>query len=92
MEVEYIGAAWCSTCKTIKPAIMELCKKFNVPLKVLDLDEDLDDEQQSTIKKVPTIRIYNQGKLAETYEQNQVKSVEMFLSMNAGISTSGDDF
>jgi thiol-disulfide isomerase/thioredoxin len=87
MEVEYIGAVWCATCKTIKPAITELCKKFNVPLKIRDLDKDLDGEEKDAIRKVPTLRIYKEGALAETYVQNQVASVEAYLVAHAAINT-----
>lgn len=91
MEVVYIGATWCKTCKVIKPEITELCRKFNVSLKTLDLDEDLEESEQATIRKVPTIRILKDGKLVETFDVNQTKSTEMYLSMNVGIGTKGDD-
>ena len=91
VEVVYIGAAWCATCKTIKPAIEELCRKFSVPMKILDYDKDLDDEEQEAIKKVPTLRICKDGTQVAEYNVNQVASVEAWLVENSAIGVS-DDF
>ena len=91
VEVVYIGAAWCATCKTIKPAIEELCRKFSIPVKVLDYDKDLSEEEQEAIKKVPTLRILRDGAKVEEYNINQVASVEAWLTENAAIGVC-DDF
>ncbi len=91
VEVVYIGAAWCATCKTIKPAIEELFRKFSVPVKILDYDKDLDDEEQGAIKKVPTLRICKDGAQVAEYNVNQVASVESWLVANSAIGVS-DDF
>ena len=91
VEVIYIGAVWCGTCKTIKPAIEELCRKFSIPVKILDYDKDLTEEEQEAIKKVPTLRIFRDGAQVEEYNINQVASVEAWLTANAAIGVC-DDF
>ena len=90
MEVIYIGATWCGTCKVIKPKSMELCAKFGVPLKTLDYDDDLEDDEKETITKVPTLQIKKDGVLVETYNINQVASLEAYLTANVTLAT--DDF
>ena len=93
MEIVYIGATWCGTCKTIKPAIETLAKKFGVALKTLDYDNDLDADAQDLIKKVPTIWIIRDGKRVEEFNVNQVAATEAWLSANVSLTSgASDDF
>ena len=84
--IEYIGAAWCSTCKVIKPKTEELAKKFNVPLNCRDLSE----EEQAEIKKVPTLRIFKNNEKVAEYNMRQVELLEVWLQGNVPLTT--DDF
>ena len=77
-KIQYIGATWCTTCKTIQPKIDDLSKKFAIPLSVHDID-DLPQEEQDTIVRVPTIRIYKDTIVLHVYDKNQVASVETWL-------------
>jgi len=79
MEIVYIGAHWCSPCRVIKPQIEEICKKFSVPFKALDYDDDLDDEGRETIQKVPTIRIFFKAIKAAEFNTAQVANTEAWL-------------
>jgi len=79
MEIVYIGAHWCAPCRVIKPQIAELCKKFNVSLKALDFDDDLNDDERETIHKVPTIRIYSKNVKAAEFNTAQVANTEAWL-------------
>lgn len=90
IEIVYIGAAWCSTCKTIKPALVELCKKFTVELTVLDYDIDLEDEAQEEIKKVPTIKIVHDRRKVAEFNTNQVASTEAWLTANVKLGSTED--
>ena len=92
MEIVYIGATWCGTCKTIKPAIEQLAKKFSVPLKTLDYDKDLEDSAQELIKKVPTIWMIQDGKRVAEFNMNQVASTEAWLQANVSLNAVSDDF
>ena len=80
--IHYIGATWCSTCKTIKPKTEELAKRFSVPLLVKDLDADLADEEKETVTKVPTIRIFEGDRQIVELNTNQVASLESWLQGN----------
>lgn len=80
--IHYIGATWCSTCKTIKPKTEELAKRFSVSLLVKDLDADLADEEKETVTKVPTIRIFEGDRQIVELNTNQVASLESWLQGN----------
>jgi thioredoxin-like negative regulator of GroEL len=88
----YIGAAWCKTCKEIKPATESLATQFSVPLKLKDYDNDLDENEQAEIKKVPTIRITDStGKQVAEWNVNQVASLREWLTSNIHVGST-DDF
>lgn len=88
----YIGAAWCKTCKEIKPATESLATQFSVPLTIKDYDDDLDETEQSTIKKVPTLRILDSsGKQVAEWNVNQVASLREWLTSNIHVGST-DDF
>jgi len=91
VELTYIGASWCSTCKIIKPSLEQLCKKFSVPMKVLDYDNDLTDDEQAIVTKVPTVRIFQAETMVVEFNVKQVASVEQWFSENVKIVGS-DDF
>lgn len=88
----YIGASWCKTCKEIKPATESLATQFNVPLTIKDYDDDLDDTEQSLIKKVPTLRILDtKGTCIAEWNMNQVASLREWLTSNIHVGST-DDF
>ena len=87
-SIVYIGATWCKTCKTIKPAVEELAKRYGVPLIVKDLDADLTDVEKEEILKVPTVRVLlGENRIAE-FTVNQVKSLEEWLPRNISLESS----
>lgn len=88
-EIVYIGATWCSTCKVIKPATVELGKKFGVPVTLMDLDA-LEDAEKDTITKVPTLRILDNGTQIQEWNVKQVDSLTAWLHANVSLRT--DDF
>ena len=91
-KILYIGAAWCKTCKEIKPATESLAKQFAIPLTIKDYDEDLDETEQAEIKKVPTIRItVTEGKQVAEWNVNQVASLREWLTSNIHVGST-DDF
>lgn len=92
MEIVYIGASWCTTCKVIKPKTLELGKLYDVPVKILDYDDDIEEEEKATITKVPTLRIMRDGECVETWNVNQVAQLTAWLSINIKLNTAADDF
>jgi thiol-disulfide isomerase/thioredoxin len=91
--IHYIGASWCKTCKEIKPATEHLAAQFNVPLVIRDYDNDLDETEQATITKVPTLRILdtsNNSCIVE-WNMNQIASLREWLTTNIHVGST-DDF
>ena len=89
VEIVYIGATWCSTCKVVKPATVELGKKFDVPVVIKDLDE-LEEAQKDSITKVPTLRILKDGVQIQEWNVKQIQSLTDWLSSNIVLTM--DDF
>jgi thiol-disulfide isomerase/thioredoxin len=88
----YIGAAWCKTCKEIKPATESLATQFAIPLTIKDYDDDLDETEQAAIKKVPTLRILDdKGVQVAEWNVNQVASLKEWLTSNIHVGNI-DDF
>jgi thiol-disulfide isomerase/thioredoxin len=91
MELVYIGASWCGTCKTIKPQLIELCKKFSVVFKELDYDKDLSEEESESVTKVPTVRIIAKGTQVAEFNVRQVASTEEWFKSHSTLEAT-DDF
>ena len=87
--LEYVGATWCSTCKVIKPAAEELCKRYAIAMKAYDIDE-LTEDEQAAITKVPTLTMKQDGTTVVSWNVNQVKSLTEWLQANISLQT--DDF
>ena len=87
--IHYIGAKWCSTCKTIKPATEEIAKRFAIPLVQYDFD-GLTEEEKGRITKVPTIRIFEENTQIVEWNVSQVKSLEAWLQTY--VKMTNDDF
>jgi thiol-disulfide isomerase/thioredoxin len=89
-SITYIGAKWCSICKTIKPQLEEICKKFQIPIEIKDLDEDCTEQEIAEIKKVPTVQIRTNAEIVQVYNVKQVESVETWLKANATLVEDND--
>jgi thiol-disulfide isomerase/thioredoxin len=88
--LEYVGATWCATCKVIKPAAEQLCKKYSITFKAYDIDE-LKEEERETITKVPTLTIRDiEGKSVIIWNKDQIASLTLWLQHNINLET--DDF
>ena len=90
IQIVYIGASWCSTCKTIGPATEALCKKYGVELRKLDYDHDMEEDEKESITKVPTLRAIHNGAVVAEWNQNQIVSLEIWLGRNAPLQTVED--
>jgi thiol-disulfide isomerase/thioredoxin len=89
MEIVYIGAKWCAPCKAVKPQVVELAHKFNVPLTLLDYD-DLEEEERGRISKLPTVRVSHTDGVTE-YVTNHVEQLTDRLRSTVRVNTT-DDF
>ena len=69
-------AEWCGPCKQIGPILEELSNEKEETLKVLKLniDENPKTPQKYGIRGIPTLMLFNDGKLVDTKIGNLPKS------------------
>jgi len=60
-------AAWCGPCKMIAPVVEELAKEYDGKLKVakVDVDANQDVAMAFGIMSIPTLLIFDEGRVAE---------------------------
>lgn len=69
----------------IQPQIEDLAKKYGVPVKHIDYD-NMEEEEQKDVGKVPTVYLYKDGVQDAKYESNQVVNVTTWLQANVSLS------
>jgi thiol-disulfide isomerase/thioredoxin len=69
----------------IQPQIEDLAKKYGVPIKHIDYD-DMEEEEQKDVGKVPTVYLYKNGVQDAKYESNQLVNVTTWLQANVSLS------
>ena len=79
LSVTYVRAEWCKVCKVLLPEIQLMCKKFAVPLLVLDLEEMSDDEQ-AEITSLPCVTVLENGKPKEVIKEKKKERLEEILA------------
>ena len=89
IRIDYIGAAWCAPCRTVKPIITVLAYKFVCPVFEYDYDE-LEEEEQATVSKLPTVRIWKDSTLQEEITTNHAETLENWLRSNVRVNTEED--
>ncbi|HJN71048.1 MAG: thioredoxin [Phycisphaerae bacterium] len=62
-------AEWCGPCKAIGPAIEELATEYADTAKVgkVDIDSNRDVAMQYNIQSIPSILIFKDGEVVETF-------------------------
>jgi thiol-disulfide isomerase/thioredoxin len=79
MELEYIGANWCKSCKIVKPRAKTLAEKANFTFVEFDYDI-LSEKEQEPILKIPAIRIKINGTVVKEFlEGTAVDKLELYL-------------
>jgi thioredoxin 1 len=60
-------AEWCGPCKMIAPVLKDLAKDYKDRIKVakIDVDAEADLAQQFNIVSIPTILVFNKGKVVQ---------------------------
>jgi len=61
-------AEWCGPCKMIAPIVEEIAKEYGQRLKVakMDIDSNTMTPQQYSIRGIPTLMIFKDGKVQAT--------------------------
>ncbi len=89
IRIEYIGATWCAPCRTTKPLISVLAYKFACRLDEYEYDE-MEEEQRSTILKLPTVRIWKDSVLVKEITTQHADMLELWLRSNVRVNTNED--
>lgn len=73
-------ATWCGPCKMMTPILQELSKKLGDSIKILKIDVDKNQKLASklNVKGVPTLVIYQRGKIV--WRQSGVQSAHQLES------------
>ena len=63
-------ANWCMPCKMMSPILEEISEELGERVKVvkIDLDDNIDLAEEYNIMNIPTIMIFNNGEVIETFE------------------------
>ena len=85
LSVSYVRAEWCKVCKVLLPEVVAMCKKFAVPLTVLDLEE-MSEEEQADITSLPCVTVLENGKPKETLRERKKERLEEILAASVVIS------
>jgi thiol-disulfide isomerase/thioredoxin len=91
-ELEYIGASWCAPCKVVKPKVLEQAVKYAIPVKTYDIDDDVEKIDVDAVKKLPTLRVLEDGKVVAEFTTKHNDQLEEFLSKNVKPATTDKDF
>ena len=65
MEVKFFNATWCGPCQQMKPHVDKLNKE-GYSIESVDIDENPTLAESANVRGVPTIAIYENGKLVES--------------------------
>jgi thioredoxin 1 len=65
MEVKFFNATWCGPCQQMKPHVDKLNKE-GYSIESVDIDVNPTLAESSNVRGVPTIAIYENGKLVES--------------------------
>uniref|UniRef100_A0A6C0LNV8 Thioredoxin domain-containing protein n=1 Tax=viral metagenome TaxID=1070528 RepID=A0A6C0LNV8_9ZZZZ len=91
-KLEYIGASWCAPCKVVKPKVLEQAAKYSIPVKTYDIDDDVEKIDVDAVKKLPTLRVLEDGKVVAEFTTKHNDQLEEFLSKNIKPATTDMDF
>ena len=78
-------APWCGPCRMVAPIVEEISKDFEGKIKVfkLNTDENPNVASQYGIRSIPTLMIFNKGKLIDTKVGSLPKSaLETWIQSN----------
>ena len=76
----------------VKPKVLEQAAKYAIPVKTYDIDEDMEKIDVDAVKKLPTLRVIEDGKVIAEFTTQHNDKLEEFLSKNVKPATTDTDF
>jgi len=79
-------AEWCGPCKAIGPTIEQLSSDYDGKAKIgkVDIDSNRDTAMQYNIQSIPSILIFKDGQVVETFVGMKSKD-ELVLALDAAL-------
>ena len=73
-------AEWCGPCKMLSPIIKEVSKEMNGKIRIIKIDVDKNQSlaQRFQVRGVPTLALFNKGKLI--WKQSGVLTKQQLLN------------
>lgn len=88
LETRFISAVWCKACVKIKEPFIAHCKAVGLEPTWLDYDT-MNEEEQATIKSLPTIMVREAGKSWTHYIASEFEDWKTAVALTA-LKTDGD--
>lgn len=76
----------------MKPKVLEQAAKYSIPVKTYDIDDDVEKIDVDAVKKLPTLRVLEDGKVVAEFTTKHNDQLEEFLSKNIKPATTDMDF
>jgi len=76
----------------VKPKVLEQAAKYSIPVKTYDIDDDVEKIDVDAVKKLPTLRVLEDGKVVAEFTTKHNDQLEEFLSKNIKPATTDMDF
>ena len=81
-------AEWCGPCKMMKPTFEKVSKENDteVEMYTMNVDDNREFSLSQGVRSIPTVKMFNEGKLVETkvgvLQENDIKSLVKNLLLN----------
>jgi thioredoxin-like negative regulator of GroEL len=76
----------------VKPKVLIQAAKYSIPIKTYDIDDDVEKIDVDAVKKLPTLRVIEDGKVVAEFTTKHNDQLEEFLSKNIKPATTDTDF
>lgn len=78
-KVEYFGAKWCESCKTVLPIVEKL---ENVEVEIIDVEKETERAVSLSIRSIPVVRVLDEegnqlGRLVGKITKQQIEELTL---------------
>jgi thioredoxin 1 len=80
MKIFYYSTTECNICKSLKPKVIELAAKYNIPFEYVNLNEDEELKGKLLLFSVPAVIFFDGDKEMKRFVRNfGVSELEAFI-------------